>query len=122
MSVAFYPQDQRYWNDPYPHLSIANANFAILGELLELSDEDGYIGAISTDALLIKIAKARTTLHMQGKEWERSEELPPAGQEDQSFNVLGTPGLDQERLHFYLDTIHQIALYAKERGTGVQWS
>lgn len=123
MSVAFYLQDRRYWNDEDYHLGLANANFVIVRDLLALTSETGdYTGTLSADALLMKIARARTTLRVQGKEWERSEEPPPEGQEGQSLKILGTPGLSQDRLHSYLETLHRIALYAKEKGTGVKWS
>jgi hypothetical protein len=35
---------------------------------------------------------------------------------------MGTPGIDQEDLHSYLETLKQIALYARENGIGVIWS
>jgi hypothetical protein len=121
MSVTFYLQDQRYWGDEDHRLNLANNNFVIVRDLLDPTSDD-YTDIISADTLLMKIARARTTLSVQGKEWERSEEPPPEEQEDQPFKILGTPGIFQDHLHWYLETLHRIALYAREKGTGVQWS
>lgn len=127
MGVSFYLQDSRFWDSPWHrenlHLGMPLRVFEILNDLLELeSPDDDYTGTIGADDLLRKIAKARGELHRQGKEWERSPEPPPEGQEDQSLKILGTPGIDQGVLHSCLDTLEAIALYAREVGTGVQWS
>jgi len=78
------------------------------------------MGVISSDDLLVKIEEARATLQRQGKEWERSEEPPPEGQEDRSLKVLGTPRLAQDTLHSYLTSLRWIALFAGEVGSGVK--
>jgi hypothetical protein len=84
MSVAFYLQDPRFWHDEFHrehyYLHMSMRNFEIMACLLELEFLDGgYIGRISADTLLVKIAKAGGELQQHGKEWEISYEPPPEG-------------------------------------------
>lgn len=102
-----------------PELNLANGNFAVLSQLLQLNQGDyGYAGSITAELLERRIEAARNEMNIHAKEWERT---PQEYRGERGAHIIEC-GLSASQLLRYLERLDAIVAFAKQHNVLIHWA
>jgi hypothetical protein len=100
-----------------PELNLANGNFTILSQLLQLNSDVDNCGSILPELLDKKLLLARDEMKYHSREWER---LMSESTGTQGALILEC-GLSELQIQIYFTKLTRIIEYAKQNNTVIHW-